>query len=278
MFKGRTLVIATMHGKEEVLGPLAEKHLGVRIILPEDFNTDLYGNFTGEIQRTLTPLETAREKAKAALQATGMDLAIASEGSFGPHPIIGMIPADEEWLFFIDIKHELEVFVRTLSTDTNYRYQTCSSLEEVFAFAEEAGFPEHGLVLRKTANDYEAITKGIQDSDELRKLSEQILLVSGSVYVETDMRAMMNPKRMQVIASAGEKLMQKLNRLCPSCSVPGFDVQEAIPGLECSLCNRPTRTTKAHLMRCLKCGYEQRIDFPSGKTQEDPMYCDHCNP
>jgi hypothetical protein len=278
MFQGRTLVIATMHGKEEVLGPLAVKHLGVEISLPGNFDTDEYGSFTGEIPRKLPPLDAARAKAKAALEKTGMDLALASEGSFGPHPVIGMIPANEEWLVLLDLKNELEVVARTLSTDTNYQYQTCNNIDDVFTFAKVTGFPEHALILRRSASDNTSINKGIREVSTLRSLSEQMLQSYGSLYLETDMRAMMNPKRMQVIAATGEKLMHKLKTLCPSCSAPGFDVQEVIPGLICSLCKLPTRSAQAHLLCCLKCGYEQRNAFPGGKEQEDPMYCDHCNP
>jgi hypothetical protein len=50
LFKDCTLVIATMHGKEKVIAPLLVKALGVKIIVPENFDTDLYGTFSGEIE------------------------------------------------------------------------------------------------------------------------------------------------------------------------------------------------------------------------------------
>jgi hypothetical protein len=49
LFKGRNLVIATLHGKEKVIAPLLEHALGVKIIVPEKFDTDQYGTFSGEI-------------------------------------------------------------------------------------------------------------------------------------------------------------------------------------------------------------------------------------
>lgn len=45
-----------MHGKENVLSPILEKALGVETIVPESFNTDLYGTFSGEIPRKMDPI------------------------------------------------------------------------------------------------------------------------------------------------------------------------------------------------------------------------------
>jgi hypothetical protein len=36
MFKGRKIIIATKHKKEDVITPLLEKNLGVKSIIPED--------------------------------------------------------------------------------------------------------------------------------------------------------------------------------------------------------------------------------------------------
>ena len=48
MFKGRLLLIATKHKKEEIISPIFEKELGVRCVVPEHLDTDLLGTFTGE--------------------------------------------------------------------------------------------------------------------------------------------------------------------------------------------------------------------------------------
>jgi hypothetical protein len=278
MFSGRTLLIATMHEKEKVLAPIVAKELGVRVVVPADFNTDLFGTFTGEMQRIKSPLETARAKAEAAILETGYDLAIASEGSFGPHPIIGIVPANEEWLVLIDKKNNIEVVVRELSTETNYDGRICKSANEVLDFAKAAGFPEHGLIIRKNKSDNLSVVKGIRQSDVLLETTDEFLKRDKELFIETDMRGMMNPTRMKVIAAAGEKLIKKLKSLCPSCDSPGFDVEEAIPGLPCSGCGLPTRTPKAYILRCKKCGHEKIEEFPKGNRTEDPMYCDYCNP
>ena len=278
MFTGRTLVIATMHEKEKVLAPILEQALGVVVFVPATFNSDRFGTFTGETLRDDSPLETARAKAETVLMEAGYDLALASEGSFGPHPVIGIVPANEEWLILIDKKNNIEVVVRELSTETNFDGRICKSVDEVLDFANAAGFPEHGLIIRKNKNDSKAVVKGIRTTEELVKTANDFLEKDNEVLIETDMRGMMNPTRMKVIAAAGEKLVKKLKSLCPSCESPGYDVEEIIFGLPCSDCGLPTRTPKAYLLRCKKCGYETMQDFPKGNATEDPMYCDYCNP
>ena len=44
-------------------------------------DTDIFGTFTGEIERVGTPLETAIKKARLGIENTGNPYAIASEGS-----------------------------------------------------------------------------------------------------------------------------------------------------------------------------------------------------
>ena len=63
-FAGRTLVVATMHGKERVIAPLLEERLGVRCVVPAGFDTDRYGTFTRDVARAGDQLEAAREKVR----------------------------------------------------------------------------------------------------------------------------------------------------------------------------------------------------------------------
>ena len=59
LYKGRKLVIATMHNKERVIAPLLEKHLGVEIVVSKQFDSDKFGTFTREIKRVGNQLEAA---------------------------------------------------------------------------------------------------------------------------------------------------------------------------------------------------------------------------
>ncbi|MDO9153157.1 MAG: hypothetical protein Q7U47_05530 [Paludibacter sp.] len=88
MFLHRKLIIATKHEKESIIAPILEKELGVTCFINKNFNTDELGTFTGEIERVLDPISTAREKCIRAMNLSNCDLGVASEGSFAPHPSI----------------------------------------------------------------------------------------------------------------------------------------------------------------------------------------------
>ena len=100
LFKDRIAVLGTMHKKERVIAPLLENELGVKVIVPENLNTDKFGSFTREIERPGSQIEAAKMKAQQALLLTSEDLAIASEGSFIPHPSLPYIPCNREVVIF----------------------------------------------------------------------------------------------------------------------------------------------------------------------------------
>jgi hypothetical protein len=278
LFEQRKLIIATMHGKEAVIAPLFEKSFGVDCITPNTLDTDFFGTFTGEIERTLTPLETVRLKCKEAMDLHNIDLGIANEGSFGAHPSLHFIPADEEWMILIDRKNDLEIIVKHISTKTNFSGKYIQSIEALEEFAKLIGFPEHALILRKEEGSKEYIHKGIKDWNTLKQLYTEIEKAFGGAFVETDMRAMNNPLRMKVIQETTEKLIAKIQSSCPNCSCPGFDIKEFKEGLPCEWCNRPTKSILSLLYHCNKCGFEKEEWFPKNKEKEDPQYCDYCNP
>lgn len=278
VFSGRKLLIATMHGKETVIAPLLEKHLGVTCIVPSNSDTDYFGTFTGEIERETDPLTTARKKCQMALEFGLCDMAIASEGSFGPNPLIPFMPADDEWLFFADKKNNVQAFAREVSTSTNFAGALVTNMDELMRFANKALFPSHGLIIRPSENDKLRIVKGITDKDTLQKLFLEYSAISGSAFVETDMRAMYNPLRMAVIEKATEKLVKKLTSTCPVCDTPGFSIADAKLGLPCETCNAPTKTPMYYILRCAKCGFESQEQPAHKKKFETPMFCDYCNP
>ena len=119
-FQDRSLLIATRHGKEKVIGPLLEGSLGVKCFTSDKVDSDMFGTFTGEVARLDSPVEALRRKCLCFMEQSGADLAVASEGSFGPHPTLMMLPADEEWVILIDKKNGLEIIARTISPSTNF--------------------------------------------------------------------------------------------------------------------------------------------------------------
>lgn len=278
MFSGRELVVATKHQKELVIAPILEQELGVHCFVPKDLDTDLLGTFSGEVERTDDPITTARMKCMMAMDQTHATLVIASEGSFGPHPSLFFVSADEEFLLFMDRENDLEIIVREISTETNFNKQEISSREELDAFAQLVGFPSHRLILKSLANDQQDMVKGIEDWHQLYQGFDRLMANSSSVHVETDMRAFCNPTRMKVIEKAAIKLVEKIKSVCPNCSTPGFSITDHREGLPCSWCGSSTRSTLSYVYSCAKCSFAQEEKYPNGKKEEDPMYCDRCNP
>ncbi len=276
MFENRKLLIATKHKKEQVIKPILEKELGVHCFVDESFDTDQLGTFTGEIERLLEPVAAAREKCLRAMLKNECELAIASEGSFGPHPSLFYVNADDEFVMLLDMRNNLEIVERVLSIDTNYNGREVHTEEELLAFAEEAKFPSHGLILRKSADELIDIQKGITDQSLLLRTFHELISNYQSAYVETDMRAMFNPTRLKVIEEATIKLVKKIKSICPNCSMPGFGITDAKRGLACGLCGRPTQVVKAYVSVCWHCHHT--VEENVTQTAADPMHCDHCNP
>ena len=278
MFQNRKLVIATKHKKEKIIAPLFEEAFGVKCFTLENFDTDLLGTFTGEIEREDDPITTMRNKCLQAMELSNCDLGIASEGSFGPHPTIFFVHAADEFIIFIDKKNSLEIIERELSLKTNFNGSEIKTEQELTEFANKAKFPSHALIMRKAKDDTAEIIKGINNWQTLTETFQLFINKYGSAYAETDMRALYNPTRMEVIETAAKKLIKKINSFCPDCDTPGFEIKDAIKGLPCSLCGLPTRSTLSHIYECKKCGFRKEVKFPFNITQEDPMYCDYCNP
>lgn len=276
LFRGRHLVIATMHGKESVIAPLLEEEIKVVCHTTQGFDTNRYGTFSGDIQRVGTAPETARAKAMGALADTGGTLAVASEGSFGPHPSCFLIPANEEYVCLVDAENDLFITGRHFTEDTNFATQKISSLEELEEICIRVGYPEHGLLMRPTDESHSAVTLSAS-RDVLHSQVMPWLEKGQELTVETDMRAMRNPTRMKAIGFAVEDLIRNLHSFCPMCHTPGFSIIGVLRGLPCRLCRRQTRSVIAYKYGCTKCLYE-KVYKKKGAAYEDAMYCDYCNP
>ncbi len=280
-FAGRTLGVATIHGKERVIGPALMKALplgGFHAIAGVD--TDRFGAFSGEVQRTTDPLTAALAKAKHGVEVSGLDLVIASEGSFGPYPPAPFLPCNEEFLLLYDARDGSTYACKHLSLKTVYGGERCTSLSQVTAFAHRMKFPEHGLVVRSKEKweTGDALEKGIHDAHRLFSVAEEVISIHGSVWVETDMRAMANPTRMKVIEETAERFAAELACTCPQCGMFHFRIIDARAGLPCELCGWPTGSTKWYIRECVQCQHRIEVPRPDGKMNENPQYCDHCNP
>lgn len=278
MFEGRQLIIATKHHKEKVIAPLLEKELGVKCFVSSDIDTDIFGTFTGEIERLNDPIETARKKCLKAIELSGCDMAISSEGSFGIHPTLFFVHADSEIVMLVDQKNNLEIISREISTQTNFNGSEIRSYKELQTFAKSVQFPSHGLIIRKHKDSKEAIFKGITTTAQLKDAYHCLIENYGTAYAETDMRALYNPSRMKVIEKTTKKLIEKIKSQCPKCKAAGFSVTDGKAGLLCESCGTPTRSTLLHVLSCQSCDFKEEKLYPHGRNFEDPMYCDICNP
>jgi hypothetical protein len=284
-FRDRVAVLATMHGKEQVMAPILEQALGLRVVVPTGFNTDQFGTFTRDVERAGTQRQAARKKAAAALENSGWTLAIANEGAFGPHPELPMLPCDRELVLLLDTAQDLEIVGSVLSTQTNYRQGQITSVADALKFAEAVGFPSHGLVVwpridhpKADATITNTLTKGIVDPEHLVAVVTTGLNQFPSLQIETDMRALYNPTRMGVIAAATTDLVQTLQRSCPQCHAPGFAAVSWRPGLPCAVCSLPTTLTRSVIYQCQKCHFSQETLYPDGMQVADPGSCGFCNP
>jgi hypothetical protein len=277
MFKGRKLLIATRHGKERVISPILERELGVMCIVPQGFDTDKFGTFSGEVKRLETAIVTARQKCLEAMSEFGVDLAVSSEGSFGSHPFIPFAQANEEVILLKDLRNDLEIIARTITTETNFAVGKVSNEAQLESFLNKVGFPQHGVIL-KPGTQARTWKKCSGDLGSIKLKLNKMLQSTAEVQIETDMRAMRNPTRMKTIEAATEKLVEKIKSICPQCGTPGFSVTEFQEGLPCKLCYQPTRSSLWNKSVCKRCAYELISMYPLGRKTEDPMYCDACNP
>ncbi|MBU9712144.1 DUF6671 family protein [Evansella tamaricis] len=295
LYEGYSAVIATMHRKEQVIAPILNRELGLKLILPEDFNSDIFGTFTREVERKGDQIEAARQKIKSAFAKSELTIGIASEGSFGPHPVFPFSAFNRELVLFFDQEQDLEIAGYVANGDTNFAQKTVASLSEAKEFAESVGFPEHGVIVRvnETETDPNGMVKGIIDPKQLEYVVNSMLDMQKkknsplfewkkktmpTVFLETDMRAMYNPTRMKNIELATMDLVSKIKSICPKCSSPGYEVVEHKKGLRCECCDFPTADIYAHIYECKKCRYQEKVMFPYGKELADPAKCYICNP
>ncbi|WKZ67058.1 MAG: hypothetical protein QY325_03810 [Flavobacteriales bacterium] len=280
-FAGRTLGVATMHGKEQVIGPALMRVLPIdgAVAIP-DVDTDRFGAFSGEVARDLDPVEACIAKARHGAEASGMDLVVASEGSFGPYPPAPFMPCDEEFLVLYDARDGMVFTHRHVSLETVFGGEEVRDEAGAMAFAQRFRFPEHALVARPREHwrPGDPVHKGITDPHRLRALVSTLVEAHGSCWLETDMRAMMNPTRMRVIGETAERFADELSRCCPVCGACWFRITGTRSGLPCALCGWPTESVRSMERGCWACGHVQFEGRPDGRVEEDPQHCAHCNP
>ena len=279
--KSRSVAFATKHGKERVVSLPMKSGLGLEVVVPKEIDTDELGTFTGEIERPGTPREVVLQKACLGMEITGLSMGLASEGSFGPHPVIPFVPVDHEMMAFVDDKKGFQVVEQTLAVETNFRHANVASLTELEDFLTRSGFPSHALIVHPNQrNGSNLIFKGLQTIEDVSSAIELCRGQSsdGLTHIETDMRAHMNPTRMKAIRRLAGKLVRRLRSLCPSCSTPGWGMTGVEKGLPCRICRFPTELVKDEIFGCARCDRTDARPRIDGKQFAEPGQCPLCNP
>ena len=235
-----TVYFGTKHEKNRAVAPILGE-LGIKCEVIT-IDTDLFGTFSGEIERVGSVRETLRKKIEQVYIANpDARLALASEGSFGPHPFIGFIQSDHEALLFVDRALGIEIYAEEISTETNLSEIEFGPRDNLQGFLDQVQFPSHAVIVKPMGSE-KVVFKGLQNFHIVGQAIIDGFMASPSakVLLSTDMRACFNPSRMLVIEKAGKRLLEKLNSFCPSCRIPGFAISRGVPGLPCEGCGEPS--------------------------------------
>jgi hypothetical protein len=279
-YAGKRCALTTMHAKAPAIAPPLAETVGLVITPVTHIDTDGLGTFSGEVPRPGTTLETAIAKARLGMAHVGLPLGIASEGSFGPHPLVPFLAASTELIVLVDDDSGLTIHESLQSERTNFAALTLRPGDRAIdRFVADAGFPGHALIVRPNAGDG-AIRKGITDPGVLHEAIADAARQSadGQARVETDMRAHFNPTRMTEIGRLAAAFAERIACLCPACGAPGFGVVRTEPGLPCAECDTPTGLVRTIVSGCVRCDYQTTAGRPDGLKAASPANCPECNP
>jgi hypothetical protein len=279
-YAGRRAVLATQHAKGRAVAVPLMRRLGLGVD-EIGIDTDRFGTFSGEVPRLLPALDTAIAKARAGMQAARRPIGLASEGSFGPHPTLPVLPGGQEVLVFVDDERGIVIHESLVTDETNYAQLVVKPGEPIAGFLLRAGFPDHGLVVKPNVDDDPTpVARAVDDPETLLIAIAEAARQSRDLQarLETDMRAHVNPTRMRSIRKLARRLAVRLATLCPSCGAPGFGRVGIERGLPCDSCGAPTGFVKAERWQCVACDHAEMRARPDGLKAIGAEHCPVCNP
>lgn len=282
-YRGQRVAFATRHGKADLVRAPFASIAGLDVHSVEA-DTDALGTFTGEIERPGTALDTVVRKAGLGLTAD-VDLAVASEGSFGPHPIVGFIPVGTELLAFVDRTAAVAIVERSRPGPTRWSHRDLAASGPLVVdqrWLDTIGFGDHAVCvvgLDETGLLCAAPSKGLNQPEDLASAIANLTSVASvrTIRLMTDMRAHVNPTRQAQITELATALASRLTRACPACGQAGWGRIGAEPGLPCRWCATPTEKAVAWIFGCAACPNTLAQPAP-GPSEADPGVCPHCNP
>lgn len=286
-YGGQAVALATRHGKERVIGRALRWGLGGELLHVRSVDTDALGSFCGTVPRQGDALQACMAKAQAALREGGTRLAIASEGSFGPHPQVPFLAAGVEWMVFLDQQRGLTIREQLLARRTNFAHRLVRAPSaggpepDLERWLEQVGFPRHALMVRPQGGVIPgSVEKGLRRWDALACALQRAAAISpdGLALLETDMRAHCNPTRMGAIRALAFRLVRRIATPCPACQTPGWGMVGRRPGLGCGACGLPTELVLMEEWGCEVCSYREERPRRDGLLVADPAHCGWCNP
>lgn len=281
-YAGARAVLATMHGKEAAIAPVFLDWLGLNVELAPNLDTDVLGTFTGERLRAGTMREAAIAKARLGMVATGLPIGLASEGSYGPHPTLPFAAGGIELMVLVDDVLGIVASEYLIEDVPAYHHTFAETIDRLAPFLDRVGFPSHGVIVKPAQGRLEVapIYKGLRSRPELARA---ILECAGHspdkrALIQSDMRAHMNPTRMETLRRLALLFTERLATPCPGCGMPGYGQLDIEIGLPCEVCGAPNTLLKHRVFGCVACAHrEQRLSL-GGITGASPKYCPQCNP
>lgn len=278
-FLPKEAVLATMHGKEQALGDTFTS-IGIRLCVPNDFDSDQFGTFSGEIDRQGSMQDAARAKLTTAMATTGMSVGLVSEGAYGAHPVIPFAPAGTELLIWRDNENNYEVVEQWFDPNPVYDHTQAKDAQEIWHFLERIGFPDTAVIVAPSSYREAPCGKGLRSIRDVEQAFKTAIdrCDHGTCFLQTDMRAHMNPRRMETIRRLGKKMADRLVCRCHACETPGWGLLRKETGLPCKWCGGPSLLVSHEVHGCVACDETIMKPRSDGQTQADPANCPMCNP
>lgn len=261
----KNAALLTKHRKSQQLAPILYD-IGIELVEIDFFDTDKLGTFSGEIERKLSPKDCALTKAKKAVELSGLNVGIGSEGSFGGGPLPGIMNWNQEIICLYQ-ETPRRIVYGIAEGPTPLKALKAASLGELKQ--KLADFDKQKWML--TCPD--GTLKGLSDKEVIA--IHQTPYTEWPIYLEPDLRAMNSPLRQIMLQKAALNLAERLQSKCPICAEMDFWPDEREFGPACVSCGEPTNEVKAFVSCCKSCGYSES---ETKKLNGDPTYCNFCNP
>ncbi|MET2011810.1 DUF6671 family protein [Microbacterium chocolatum] len=273
-YRGEVIAFATMHGKERLARDAFRDVLGARVVAPAGLDTDAFGSFSGEVPRTRSPLDTARAKARLALDTSGATAALASEGSFRSD--FGWLTRHQELLVFVDDVRRIELVEAFAGPIELPPARDVTTGERAVAFAEAMGFPRQGVMVHADRAQGTEVAKELRTPNALAAHVDRLARAGASLTITPDYRAHRSSARSEVIRRLCLRMAERLAAPCPACATPGYGRTDVRRGLPCGDCGEPTSLPLADVHGCAACDASHLV--PRTPSRAEPRWCDRCNP